>query len=168
MERYTILRTRFGSAGIVAADKGLSRIVLTGKNMEGFHRLICKLIPEAQYEKQLLPSLQRQLKDYFSGKPVHFRVKLDLSSLADFQRKVLQACARIEYGQTISYGELAGRIGKPKAARAVGGALARNPIPIVIPCHRVIAGDGSMGGFSAEQGIKLKRQLLKMEQRNRR
>ena len=164
---YSVLPLHLGSVGIIAGPQGLSNVILTKRKARETRSYLQQLFPDAQFNKHLMPLLQRQLRDYFAGKPVRFRVKLDLSSLTPFQRQVLQACTKIEYGQTISYSQLARRIGKPKAARAVGGALARNPIPIVIPCHRVIAADGSMGGFSAEQGISLKKKLLKMESSNK-
>jgi methylated-DNA-[protein]-cysteine S-methyltransferase len=160
---YAVLPTSFGSVAIVAGQQGLTNVLLTKRKAKEAHSCLQRLFPDAQYDKRLLPSLQRQLRSYFAGKRVHFRIKLDLSSLTPFQRKVLQACAKIKYGQTISYSQLARQIGKPQAARAVGGALARNPIPIIIPCHRIIAADGTMCGFSAEQGISLKKKLLKME-----
>ncbi|MHC4443142.1 MAG: methylated-DNA--[protein]-cysteine S-methyltransferase [Planctomycetota bacterium] len=163
MEKITVIPTQFGSVGIVAGPQGLSNLILTKRKVNDARSYLQRLYPQAQFEKQLLPSLQRQLRDYFAGRPVRFQAKIDLSSLTTFQQQVLKTCAKIDYGKTISYGQLAQRIGKPKAARAVGGALARNPIPIVIPCHRVIAVDGSMRGFSAEQGISLKKKLLKME-----
>ena len=163
MIHYSVLPTPFGSLGIVAGPQGLSNVILTKRKANNARTYMQQLFPDAKYDKKLLPSLQQQLHNYFAGKPVRFRVKLDLSALTPFQQKALKACAKIKYGQTISYSQLARRIGKPKAARAVGGALARNPIPIVIPCHRIIAADGSMCGFSAEQGIRLKQQLLEME-----
>ena len=109
----------------------------------------------------LLASLTRQLQNYAAGKAVRFRCRLDLSLGTAFQRKVWRALQSIPRGQTRSYGWLAGRIGRPGAARAVGAACGANPVPIIVPCHRVIAGDGSLGGFSG--GLALKRQLLKLE-----
>ena len=112
---------------------------------------------------KLLKATAKQLTDYFQGKQVRFNTKLDLSELSPFAQKVLQTLAKVPYGKTITYGQLAKRAGSPKAARAVGNVLASNPLPIIIPCHRVIAGDGSLGGFSGPKGVKLKRQLLLME-----
>jgi len=163
MMRYTVIKSPFGSVGLVAGKLGLSKVILTKRKVHQARSYLQKLFPHVEYDKYLLPSLQKQLNDYFTGQRVNFRVKVDLSSVTPFQRLVLQACAKIEYGRTISYGKLARRISKPKAARAVGGALAKNPIPIIIPCHRVIAGDGTMCGFSADQGINLKKRLLDME-----
>ncbi len=124
---------------------------------------MARSLTDARHDPRLFPHLQKQLRDYFDGRSVEFDVPVDFSPLSPFQRKVLSACAEIGYGRTMTYGQLARRIGSPHAARAVGGALARNPIPLVIPCHRVIAGDGSLGGFSAPQGVTLKRRLLDLE-----
>jgi len=104
-----------------------------------------------------------QLEDYFSGKRADFSIPLDLNSATDFQRKVLVETARIPYGQVRTYGQVAIGIGRPRAARAVGGALAHNPIGIIIPCHRVVAHDGRLHGFSSPHGISTKAALLEHE-----
>ena len=117
---------------------------------------------------KLLKTTAKQLADYFDGKAVCFSRKLDLSGLSPFAQKVLRELAKVPYGETISYGELAKRAGKPKAARAVGSVLAKNPLPIIVPCHRVLASDGSLGGYSAPGRLKLKRQLLLMEKETER
>ena len=106
--------------------------------------------------------LVREFKLYFSGIPVSFAdIPLDLAEATPFQRSVWEAARAIPWGKTISYRGLAEQIGKPNAARAVGQALGRNPIPILIPCHRILAGDGCLGGFSA--GLDWKRHLLALE-----
>jgi O-6-methylguanine DNA methyltransferase len=105
--------------------------------------------------------LGRQLKAYLAGKPVRFNYRLDLSSGTPFQQKVWRAMLTIPRGETRSYAWIAKRIGKPKAARAVGAACGANPVPIIVPCHRVLASDGTLGGFGG--GLALKKQLLKLE-----
>ena len=110
--------------------------------------------------------LQRLLKQYFAGKKVSFDLRLDLSSGTKFQQKVWLALKKIPYGETRSYRWIANQIGKPKAVRAVGNALGANPLPIILPCHRVIASDGTLGGFGG--GLKWKRHLLKLEKEGRR
>lgn len=102
----------------------------------------------------------RQLREYFSGRRQDFDLPLALQG-TDFQRKVWRKLQEIPYGETISYGELAKRVGSPKASRAVGSANGKNRIPIVIPCHRVIAGDGGLGGFGG--GLTTKEKLLAIE-----
>lgn len=103
----------------------------------------------------------RQLAAYFDGELHSFDLPLDLSGLTPFQRSVCQALRRVPYGRLRTYGDLARALGRSGAARAVGGACARNPLPIVLPCHRVVAGDGSLGGYSG--GLELKRALLGLE-----
>jgi len=165
MRRIAVLAVPAGSIVIVATPKGLSRLILTKRRGCTALALARRLCPEARHEPNLLPGLQRQLSVYFGGSPVHFNVRVDLSGLTAFQRQVLQACAEIPYGRTVTYGELARRVGRKSAARAVGAVMARNPVPIVIPCHRVVASNGSLGGYSAEQGVTLKRRLLAIEAR---
>jgi len=92
-----------------------------------------------------------------------FRLRLDTRGLTDFQRAVLRAAARIPYGQTESYGEIARKLRRPLAARAVGQALGANPLPLVIPCHRVLGAHGALGGYSAARGVTVKRWLLRLE-----
>jgi methylated-DNA-[protein]-cysteine S-methyltransferase len=106
----------------------------------------------------------RQLREYFAGKRAAFDLPLTPEGTL-FQQAVWRQLCEIPYAGTISYGELARRIGNPKAARAVGSANGANPLPIVIPCHRVIAGDGTIGGFGG--GLPTKRMLLDLEQRAR-
>ncbi len=105
--------------------------------------------------------LARRLDGYFLGRQVSFGDELDLSGATPFQRKVWEAARHIPAGETRSYGWLAQKIGRPKGARAVGQALRRNPLPIIVPCHRVIASRGGLGGFSA--GSDWKKELLKIE-----
>jgi O-6-methylguanine DNA methyltransferase len=102
-----------------------------------------------------------QLQRYAEGQRVRWSVPLDLSEGTAFQRKVWRILQQIPYGQTRSYAWVARRMGKPKAARAVGAACGANPIPVIIPCHRVVASDGSLGGYSA--GLAWKRKLLRVE-----
>jgi methylated-DNA-[protein]-cysteine S-methyltransferase len=105
----------------------------------------------------------RQVKEYLTGKRAEFDLPIDMRFLTDFQRAVLRAVMRVPRGEVITYGALARAIGQPKAARAVGRALGSNPIPIVIPCHRVLASDGSLGGYSGRGGVRTKADLLRLE-----
>ena len=107
-----------------------------------------------------LDALQRELDEYFEGRRHEFDLDLDLRA-TPFQATVLQELARVPYGRVETYGSLATRIGKPRAARAVGGALNRNPIAIVLPCHRVVGTDGSLVGYAG--GLDRKAQLLQLE-----
>lgn len=163
MKYWATLPIPDGAVGLVATDRGLCHVLLTAQDQAGAASLLLRRYPEARPDPFALSDVQEQLQDYFAGQPVDFRIRCDLAGLTPFQRLVLEACARIGYGDTVTYGQLARRVGRPGAARAVGAVMARNPIPIVIPCHRVVAGDGSMGGYSAEQGVAMKRRLLDME-----
>lgn len=107
----------------------------------------CYFDSEAQY---FLKKTREELLSYFDGKEVIFSVPVDLEGYTQFQKNVWKAVCKISYGYTCSYGYIAQCIGKPTASRAVGQALKRNPLPIIIPCHRVISSDGSIGGFSGE------------------
>jgi methylated-DNA-[protein]-cysteine S-methyltransferase len=102
-----------------------------------------------------------ELLAYFAGDLHRFTIPIDWTGVSEFTRKVLTATAGIPYGQTVSYGEIAKRIGMPGATQAVGNALGANPVPIVVPCHRVIRSDGSMGWFTG--GPHIKRALLRLE-----
>lgn len=112
-----------------------------------------------------IDSLIERLEAFAAGRqPGDFRdVPLELQDRSDFQRRVLLACQAIDPGSTVTYGELARRADAPRAARAVGGVMASNRVPLVVPCHRVIASDGSLRGFSAPQGLRMKRRLLRLE-----
>ncbi len=120
----------------------------------------------ARFDKDLLPDLQQRIAAYFEGEPVDFSTDpaINLDGLSRWDHKVLLACRKIPSGRTTTYGELAVRIGHSGAARAVGSALARNPIPLIIPCHRVLRTDGHLGGFSAPGGVTTKQKLLRHEQ----
>ena len=105
----------------------------------------------------------RQMGQYLAGRRNAFDLPVDLSAMTSFQREVLLAACQIPRGQVRTYSEIARQIGRPKAARAVGQALAQNPVPIVVPCHRVLAADGSLRGYTGGGGIRTKQRLLKLE-----
>jgi len=108
-----------------------------------------------------LEATRRELDEYFEGRRSEFDLPLDLSALPSFQQLVLGELQRVRYGATATYGGLAARIGKPRAARAVGGALNKNPVPIVVPCHRIVGASGSLVGYAG--GLERKRRLLALE-----
>lgn len=121
--------------------------------------------PGAQLsEAERLPQLGEWLRRYAEGERINLaELPFDLSHKTPFQQAVLRAILAIPPGQTWTYGEVARAVGKPRAARAVGQVLAHNPIPLFIPCHRVVASDGSLGGFGAPGGLALKQALLDLE-----
>lgn len=106
--------------------------------------------------------VSRQLLQYLDGVPVDFTVTLDLIG-TPFQKRIWEAIAAIPFGRTLTYGEIAAQAGNPQGSRAVGGATGRNPVPIIVPCHRVMGARGALTGFSAPDGLNLKRKLLRLE-----
>ena len=112
------------------------------------------------FDQQRVRPLIKQLNDYLSGKRTGFDVDLDLSWMTPFRRRVMEECAKVPRGEVTTYAELARRAGKPTAYRAVGHTMATNPVPIVVPCHRVV-GSGGPGGFGP--GLQMKAQLLALE-----
>jgi methylated-DNA-[protein]-cysteine S-methyltransferase len=116
-------------------------------------------------EHPILLKAMREMQEFFDGKREQFDVPLDLQG-TPFQQTVWQALLRIPFGDTISYGEHAQRVGKPEAARAVGAAIGRNPVSIIVPCHRVVAGNGNITGYAG--GLERKRALLAFESRQQR
>jgi methylated-DNA-[protein]-cysteine S-methyltransferase len=116
--------------------------------------------PEWIYNEKPFAAARQQLSEYFEGRRTEFDLQLDLSG-TEFQLLVLEELRKIPYGETTSYGDIAARIGRPKAVRAVGAANGRNPIPIVVPCHRVIGSSGDLTGFGG--GLGTKEALLRLE-----
>jgi len=160
---YTSMESPLGRIWLAASPEGLCTVSWDYTSVESFKRWIqirFKQNPVAD-QAALLPSVQ-QLTDYFQNRLTCFHLTLDLQTLSPFDRSVLEETSRIPYGHTTTYGKLAQRIGRPRSARAVGGALGRNPIPIVIPCHRVLSADGKLGGFSGG-GPAVKQRLLRLE-----
>lgn len=115
------------------------------------------------YAPEKLEEATQQVGEYLRGERKAFQLPVDLRSMTPFQQAVLNEVSKVPRGEVVTYGDLAIRIGKPRAARAVGQALGSNPVPIVVPCHRVIASDGSLGGYSGRRGIKTKEALLALE-----
>ncbi len=119
-----------------------------------------------QEDPQKTAPLAAQLQEYAAGQRKTFQTAIDWSAFAPFQRQVLQHTLQIPYGQTQTYGQIAAALGNPRAARAVGRAQATNPMPLVIPCHRVVGANGSLHGYGAGKGLETKQSLLEMEKEN--
>jgi O-6-methylguanine DNA methyltransferase len=117
--------------------------------------------PATPAAKRLVAKARQELFEYLEGRRSFFSVPVDFSGMPSFQRKVLERTYRIPFGETRSYARIAGEIGNPRAVRAVGTALGRNPVPIIVPCHRVLRSDGSLGGYGL--GLPLKTRLLGLE-----
>ena len=153
-DRSYRVTTDLGVFGVTFSKKGLSGIHFPGKAPKDKLELRGQEGPHGR-------ALRDALKTYATGRKVAFQVSLDLTSGTDFQQKVWRTLRDIPYGQAWTYGEIAKKIGKPKSSRAVGDACKKNPVPIILPCHRVIGSNGSMTGFGG--GVTLKKRLLKLE-----
>ena len=153
MRNELVVASPVGKLRLVASEKGLVAIDVRNNAKQE----VTARNPSAQ---AVLIQTKKQLEQYFAGKRTTFDVALDLVG-TEFQVQAWRALCRIPFGRTISYGQQAANIKKPKAFRAVGSANGKNPIPIIVPCHRVVASDGSLGGYSL--GLRMKKQLLALE-----
>ncbi len=160
--QYAIVETDWGYFGFVIRGHRLVATFLP-QSQASLRRAIARSWPDASESRIALPRFRRQVTDYFSGRPTRFDVQIDLLGLTRFREAVLKACRRVPYGKTASYGDLACAVGNPAAVRAVGSTMANNPLPLVIPCHRVLRADASIGGFSSPHGISEKKRLLALE-----
>jgi methylated-DNA-[protein]-cysteine S-methyltransferase len=165
--RYAAFSSPIGTVWIASGQGGLVAVEYAVDEAAFCHNLQARGYGLASYDDQALREPVRQLKEFFSGSRTTFELTLDLSSLTAFQRAVLRAVSRIPFGTVRSYRDVARAAGRPRAARAAGGALAVNPISIVIPCHRVIRGDGGLGEYPSGSlgpcGPKYKVMLLELE-----
>ncbi|MFQ6057950.1 MAG: methylated-DNA--[protein]-cysteine S-methyltransferase [Anaerolineae bacterium] len=158
-----VFETELGWIGVAVSGRGIVALNLPHPTQEAALSDLRAQWPEADLlTKEALGDLVDQMQRYAAGEQVAFHVNLDLSRQPPFRRRVLETTLRIPYSETRSYAWIARQIGKPRAYRAVGQALAANPIPIIIPCHRVVASDGGLGGYSG--GLEVKRKLLALEQ----
>ncbi|MDP8224384.1 MAG: methylated-DNA--[protein]-cysteine S-methyltransferase [Candidatus Lernaella stagnicola] len=157
---HHLLKSKLGEIALIWSD-------------ESFPRVLAILLPGEEQRQAVaatsrgrkLPPLAARLADYLAGKPVRFSLReLDWTGISEFRREVMRACVAIRRGSVTTYGKLAEQAGRKNAARAVGAAMARNPFPLVIPCHRVVASDGHLHGFGGGmEALALKRRLLEHE-----
>ena len=167
---FTVFKTAIGWCGMVMKGRNVKRLFIGHSRQHQIKRHIKEAFRDAMevHPSRRMRAIIKRLERYCSGKNVALgSVPVDWSSLTAFHKKVLKAAAQIPYGSVDTYSGLARKIDSPKSARAVGNALAKNPFPLIVPCHRIIRGDGRMGGFSAAGGVRLKRRLLKMERTKR-
>ena len=155
--------TPLGPIWIAVGPHGLVAIEYAGSEADFLAYLAKVNQAEPQRSATKVSAAKAQVLAYLSGKNKHFELDVDLSHLTAFQRRVLEETRKVPRGQVASYAQIAKRLGKPLASRAVGQALRRNPVPIVVPCHRVIASDGSLGGYAGEMRSRRKLQLLRLE-----
>jgi len=148
-----VIATPIGRLTLVASSKGLQQVIFGAKKLSTTTSASTKASDH-------LTQTERQLREYFAGKRKKFSVKLDISG-TEFQESVWYALNKIAYGKTVSYAQQAKLVRKPKAFRAVGSANGKNPVAIILPCHRVIASNGTLGGYGG--GLAIKRKLLALE-----
>ena len=165
---FTLFDTALGRSGIAWGRWGVIGVQLPESSDENTLRRLSQRFPEAR-RLDPPPDVERAIEAVaalFRGEPADLSaIQLDLEGIPPFHRLVYQAARSIAPGTTASYGELAARVGSAKAARAVGQAMRRNPFPIVVPCHRVMAAGGKVGGFTANGGTTTKLRMLALEQR---
>lgn len=163
--RGTVFKSALGWCSLaVTSDETVSRVkfaIADRKSAVEFLKIECSVSVT-----RLNHPVVEMIRDYASGKVVDFsHVRIDTTSRTEFQKNVLLACQAIPYGEVVSYGKMGASVGCPKGARAVGGVMRNNLWPIIVPCHRVIGSTGKLTGFSAGEGIPLKRRMLDMEAR---
>lgn len=153
---YKTMKSPVGTLTLVASDKGLTAILWPQDDPK---RVKLPILTRGD-SHPVLRQAEKELDEYFAGKRTRFTVALEFTG-TDFQKKVWKALLEIPFGETRSYGDIARKLGKPGAMRAVGAANGRNPISIIAPCHRVIGADGSLTGFAG--GLAAKKKLLALE-----
>jgi methylated-DNA-[protein]-cysteine S-methyltransferase len=158
---YDIVDSAIGPLLVAASDRGVLRISFDAEpeaHLEAIGRLVG---PRVLRAAAAVDPVRRELDEYFAGKRRAFDLPLDLRGQPEFCVRVLGELARVPFGATATYGELARRVGSPKGARAIGLVMNRNPIPIVLPCHRIVGANGSLTGYAG--GLHVKEQLLRLE-----
>ncbi len=166
MMRKTVFKTRWGWVGMAATETGVADIVLSLGSRRAVEAALSRSpdqrpLGDSTAQAALLRQAKSQVLDYLKGKRTEFTVPVDLAAGTPFQRRVWRTILRIPYGRVRSYQWVALRVGGKQFARAVGMALGANPVPIIVPCHRIVAHDGTLGGFSC--GLPVKKRLLQLE-----
>jgi methylated-DNA-[protein]-cysteine S-methyltransferase len=161
----SLFATTIGFGGVVAGEDGLIEVFppFAGENKDEMVARIALLYPLAAIENQVTRKAALLLQKYFAGVQVSFDLPIYRRGFTPFQSAVYEAVSDIPYGRVKSYGEIASQIGCPRSARGVGAAMAHNPLPIIIPCHRVVGASGGLTGYSAPGGIMSKKWLLLLE-----
>jgi methylated-DNA-[protein]-cysteine S-methyltransferase len=154
--RFDTFDSPVGDLFVAATDRGLARI---SYHSDGMEEALARTFG-ARVLRSPLDEVRRELDEYFEGRRREFDLPLDLR-VAQFHADVLRELALVPYGRTDTYGALAAKVGRPRAARAVGTVMNRNPIPIVLPCHRIVGANGSLTGYAG--GLDVKRRLLQLE-----
>jgi len=158
---FDVVETPVGELLVAASDRGLAAISFDPDPDDKLERFARIAGPRVLRSARAVDRARRELDGYFAGRLRRFDLALDFRALPPFTVTVLRELARVRYGETTTYGELARRVGRPRAARAVGTVLHHNRIPIVLPCHRVVGATGGLVGYAG--GLDLKRRLLELE-----
>jgi methylated-DNA-[protein]-cysteine S-methyltransferase len=156
-----ITDTPVGPLLVGVTDHGVCRISYDPDSEHHLESLAKQFGPRVLRSPKPIDRVRRELDEYFAGRRRRFDLEPDLRGLSDYNQKVLTELAHVDYGHTTTYGALAALTGNPRAARAVGTIMNRNPIPIVLPCHRVVGASGSLTGYAG--GLDRKEQLLRLE-----
>ena len=158
---YTAFKTRQGWLGLLASSRGITSLTLPYPTEKQALEAVAQGSSARRVDNSQFGGTIARIRDYFDGKPVDFTDALDFSAGTLFQQRVWKTCRLIGYGQTRPYSWIAKQIGQPAAARAVGNVLNKNPVPIIVPCHRVVAAGGGIGGYGG--GLAVKKELLALE-----
>ena len=159
---YTSVDSPLGPLMLAATERGLVRVAYPDNSFDAvLENLAARVSPRVLEAPARLDTVRRELDEYFNGERQHFDVPLDWSLCGGFGRRVLEATARIAFGNVSTYREVAQRAGSPRAVRAAGNALGANPMPVVVPCHRVLRTGGGLGGYTG--GLHKKEFLLQLE-----
>jgi methylated-DNA-[protein]-cysteine S-methyltransferase len=158
---YDFVDSPVGTLLVAATGRGLCRIAYDAEPEREVERLAQTFGVRVLRSASPIDPARRELDEYFAGSRQRFDLTVDLALLADFNRRVLRELARVPYGEVVTYGQLAARAARPRAARAVGTVMNRNPLPIVLPCHRVIGANGKLVGYAG--GLERKESLLRLE-----
>ncbi|HEX3432959.1 MAG TPA: methylated-DNA--[protein]-cysteine S-methyltransferase [Solirubrobacteraceae bacterium] len=163
---YASVDSPFGPLLLAVTGRGLARLAFPEEGVDGvLDKLAARISPRIVEAAAPLDAARRELDEYFAGRRDSFDLALDWTLVAPFARLVLGATARIPYGGVLTYSEVAAKAGSPRGSRAAGNALGANPIPIVVPCHRVLRRGGALGGYAG--GLERKRFLLELERGRR-
>jgi methylated-DNA-[protein]-cysteine S-methyltransferase len=162
--RYALIDTALGTFGIAWTDLGVARVALPSRDRAKTEIWISREPAEPGFPDGSLAALPQMIRHYADGEAVDFSgVPLDLSEVPEFNRRAYAELAGIGYGETTTYGAIARALGDVTLARAVGHAMGANPVPLILPCHRVLGADSRTGGFSSPGGVSAKMQMLALE-----
>ena len=161
---FSAFTTAWGPVGVIANQAGITRVILPAYQMDDLLGLLQWEHPNAKRCDEIFTDFIEQARSFFNAKPADFSdIALDLPSEDTFYGTIYRAARKIEYGQTVSYLELAKKISKPESVRALATGLGKNPTPLIVPCHRIIYSSGKIGGFSAAGGVPLKQRMIDLE-----